>query len=288
MVRRTTAAAGLTALLALAWVSAPANASPVKLARHPDYNAGKITFSYLGDIWTANEDGTNVHRITDNRAREVYPRFSPDGKWIAFSSNRYGNYDVFVVPATGGAPKRLTYHTGNDEVVGWTRDSKNVIFRASRGDGAFTTVAVLYEIPASGGMETPLPLDWGYSGSFSPDGHSIAFNRHPSVWSRQHYRGSYSADLWIGNLTTKTYTKLLGDDRYNRLWPMWGADNNIYYVADPLPNDASVKPGSADVRKSLNNIYRIPVTGGQPVQVTKHTDGSVFWPSMSADGKVIV
>jgi tricorn protease len=287
--RRPTAAAALTALLALVWLAASASAAPVKLARHPDYNAGKITFSYLGDIWTANEDGTNVHRITDNRAREVYPRFSPDGKWIAFSSNRYGNYDVFVVPATGGTPKRLTYHTGNDEVVGWTRDSKNVIFRASRGDGAFPTVAVLYQIPAAGGMETPLPVDWGYSGSFSPDGRSIVFNRHPSVWSRQHYRGSYAADLWIGNLANNTYTKLLGDDRYNRLWPMWGADNNIYYVADPLPNDASVKPGSAEVRKSLNNIYRIPATGGgQPVQVTKHTDGNVFWPSISADGKVIV
>ena len=289
MVRRTTAAMGLIALLVLAASPVSLEAEPVKLARHPDYNAGKITFSYLGDIWTANEDGTNIHRLTDNRAREVYPRFSPDGKLIAFSSNRYGNYDVFVVPAAGGTPKRLTYHTGNDEVVGWSRDGRNVIFRASRGDGVFPNVAVLYEVPAAGGMETALPVDWGYSGSFSPDGHSIVFNRHPSVWSRQHYRGSYAADLWIGNLTTNTYTKLLADDRFNRLWPMWGADNNIYYVADPLPNDASVKAGSADVRKSLNNIYRVSASGsGQPVQVTKHADGNVFWPSMSADGKVIV
>jgi tricorn protease len=289
MVRRTTAAVGLVALLALAGGLSPVAAAPVKLARHPDYNAGKITFSYLGDIWTANEDGTNVHRVTDNRAREVYPRFSPDGKWIAFSSNRYGNYDVFVVATAGGAPKRLTYHTGNDEVVGWTRDSTNIIFRASRGDGVFPSVAVLYRIPVGGGTETPLPVDWGYWCSFSPDGRSMVFNRHPSVWSRQHYRGSYSADLWIGNSSDNTFRKLLPDDRYNRLWPMWGADNNIYYVADPLPNDASVAPGSGEVRKSLNNIYRIPASGtGQPVQVTKHADGNVFWPSMSADGKTIV
>src|SRR6516225_11604597 len=115
MVRRTTVVACLFALLALALGPGPLEAAPVRLARHPDYNAGKITFSYLGDIWTANEDGTNVHRITDNRAREVYPRFSPDGRWIAFSSNRYGNYDVFVVPVEGGTPRRLTFHTGNDE-----------------------------------------------------------------------------------------------------------------------------------------------------------------------------
>jgi tricorn protease len=276
----------LPALFAL--VPIPAAAAPVRLARHPDYHAGRVAFSYLGDIWTASDDGTAVQRITDNSAREVYPRFSPDGRWIAFSSNRYGNYDVFVVPVAGGTPKRLTYHTGADDVVGWTRDSQQIIFRSARGDGAFPTVAVLYKIAAAGGMETPLPLDWGYWGSYSPDGKSLAFNRHPAVWSRQHYRGSYAADLWIANLTTRSYTKLLGDERYNRYWPMWGADDAIYFVADPLPNDKNVKAGSSEVRKSANNIYRIPAKGGQPVQVTRHTDGNVFWPSMSSDGKVIV
>ena len=163
-----------------------------------------------------------------------------------------------------------------------------MIFRSARGDGAFPSVAVLYQIPAAGGMEKPLPVDWGYWGSFSPDGKSLAFNRHPAVWSRQHYRGSYAADLWVANLPNNTYTKLLADERYNRYWPMWGADDAIYFVADPLPNDKSVKPGSFEVRKSLNNIYKIPAKGGQPVQVTKHADGNVFWPSMSSDGKVIV
>src|SRR5262245_15701368 len=115
MVRKTTARGAILALLALA--PAAVSAAPVRLARHPDYNAGKITFSYLGDIWTANEDGSSPHRVTDNIAREVYPRFSPDGKWVAFASNRYGNYDVFVIPTAGGAPTRLTYHTGNDEVA---------------------------------------------------------------------------------------------------------------------------------------------------------------------------
>ena len=93
-------------------------AAPIKLARHPDYHAGKIVFSYLGDLWVANEDGTGAHRVTDHTARDIYPRFSPDGKWIAFSSNRYGNNDVFVIPAEGGAAKQLTFHSGNDEVVG--------------------------------------------------------------------------------------------------------------------------------------------------------------------------
>src|SRR5262245_62159402 len=111
MFRRALLGASLCALLALAVGTAqPAAAppGPIKLARYPDYRAGKVAFSYLGDIWTANEDGSGVLRITDNTARETYPRFSPDGKWIAFSSNRFGNNDVFVVPTGGGMPTRLT------------------------------------------------------------------------------------------------------------------------------------------------------------------------------------
>ncbi|MCX6546336.1 MAG: S41 family peptidase [Acidobacteria bacterium] len=265
-----------------------AAAAPVRLARHPDYHAGKIAFSYLGDIWVANEDGSNVVRVTDNTGRDVYPRFSPDGKWIAFASNRYGNYDVFVVPAAGGTPKRLTYHTGNEEVVGWTRDSQRIVFRTARGDGAFPSVATLYEVPAAGGADRALPVDWGYWGNYSPDGKQFVFNRHPGVWSRQHYRGSYAADLWIGDLAQKTYKPLLGGERYNRYWPMWGPKDEIYFVADPLPNDKAVKPGSPDVLKSVNNIYKVGIAGGAPVQVTRHTSGSLFWPSMSSDGKVIV
>ena len=98
MVRRLSSYTALTTilLLGLAW---PALSGPIRLAHQPDYHAGRVAFSYLGDIWTAGEDGTAVQRITDNGAREVFPRFSPDGRWIAFSSNRYGNYDVFVVPA---------------------------------------------------------------------------------------------------------------------------------------------------------------------------------------------
>ncbi|HEX7137469.1 MAG TPA: S41 family peptidase, partial [Vicinamibacterales bacterium] len=288
MVRHAFRVTSIAAVIALFGSVLAAAGAPIRLARHPDYRAGKVTFSYLGDIWIANEDGTSVVRLTDNRAREIYPRFSPDGRWIAFSSNRYGNNDVFVIPSAGGAPRRLTYHTGNDEVVGWSRDSQSILFRATRGDGAFPTVATLYEVPVNGGPERPLPVDWGYYGSYSPDGKSLVFNRHPAVWSRQHYRGSYSADLWIANVAERTFSKLLADERYNRYWPMWGADNAIYFVADPLANDRNVTPGSADVRKSVNNIYKVPVQGGQPIQVTKHPDGNLFWPSMSSDGKTIV
>ncbi len=262
-------------------------AGEVKLARHPSYHAGKIAFSYLGDIWTVNEDGANPRRITDHRARDIYPRFSPDGQWIAFSSNRYGNYDVFIIPAASGAARRLTYHTGNDLVVGWSRDGQRVVFQAARGR-LFPGIPNLYEVSIEGGLEQPLPTDWGAWASYSPDGKQLVFNRHPMVWWRKHYRGSYAADLWAMDTGTRNFRKLLDDGtQHNRFWPMWG-NGEIYFVSDRLANEKNVRPGSPEVLKSVNNIWKVPARGGEPVQVTRHTSGHLFFPSISGDGKVIV
>jgi len=261
----------------------------VRLIRHPAFSKGKVAFSYLGDIWVANENGTDVERLTDNAAREVFPRFSPDGNWIAFSSNREGNYDVFVIPASGGKPKQLTFNSSDDNVVGWTSDSKRVLFASSRGKGAFPNVATLFEVSIDGGLEQAVPTDWGYSGSYSADGSKLAFVRHPSVWSRKHYRGSYAADLWVMDVASKKFTRLSDPDyKGNYLWPMYGRNGEIYFVADRMPNEKAVKWGSSEIYKSANNIWKISDRGGAPVQVTHHTSGNLFFPSISADGKTIV
>src|SRR5262249_28510850 len=96
------AARWVAALAVLGLLTASASAAAIRLARHPDYHNGKVVFSYLGDLWLVNEDGSGPQRLTVHRARDPHPRFSPDGKWIAFSSDRYGNNDVFVIPAAGG------------------------------------------------------------------------------------------------------------------------------------------------------------------------------------------
>jgi tricorn protease len=282
MLRKVLLAAALFLLPALA----PAQ---VKLLRHPAYSHGKVAFSYLGDIWVANENGSGAQRLTDNTARDVYPRFSPDGNWIAFSSNRDGNYDVFVIPTAGGKPKQLTFHTADDNVVGWSADGKNVVFSSVRGNGAFPSVATLWEIAAAGGTETPLPVDWGANASYSPDGKKLAFMRHPSVWSRQHYRGSYAADLWVMDVASKAYTQLSRQDDYkgNWLWPMYG-NGSIYFVSDRTPNEKNIQYGGAAVMQSKNNIWKVPEKGGPAVPVTHHQDGNLYFPSISADGKVIV
>jgi tricorn protease len=263
-------------------------AADVKLLRHPSYHNGKVAFSYLGDIWVANEDGSSPQRLTVHRARDIYPRFSPDGKWIAFSSNRYGNYDVFAIPAEGGSPKQLTSNSAADLVVGWTADSKRVMFQSSRGL-MYPGIPNLYEVGIEGGLERAVPTDWGYWGSYSPDGSKLAFNRHPMVWWRQHYRGSYAADLWVMDVKDKKYTHLSdGDYKGNYFWPMYASDGNIYFVSDRLPDENHIKPGSREVLKSVNNIWKIPESGGQATQVTHHTSGRLFFPSISSDGKTIV
>ncbi len=278
------------AFLVLFLVTTPVSAKEIRLARHPDYSNGKIAFSYMGDLWLVNEDGANPQRLTVHSGRDVFPRFSPDGKWIAFSSSRQGSgYDVFVMAVEGGTPRQLTWHSAGDTVVGWTRDSKKVVFQSPRGL-LYPGIANLYEAPIDGGLEQPIATDWGYWGGYSPDGKRFAFNRHPASWSRKHYRGSYSADLWVMDVEAKTFRRILDertpdDQKPNNFWPMYGNNGEIFFVSD---RDVTAKAGSPKVMGSANNIWKVADYGGQPKQVSKHTSGSLFFPSMSSDGKTIV
>ncbi len=287
----------VVAALALVTGRAAESAGPViaqgkaRLLRHPTYSNGKIAFSYLGDLWIVNDDGSEVRRLTVHGARDVYPRFSPDGTRIAFSSNRDGNYDVFVVPAAGGKPRQLTFHTADDTVAGWSPDGRRIVFVSSRNKGVFPSVSTLFEISAEGGMEESIPGDWGSSASYSPDGSKLAFTRHPSGWTRQHYRGAYATDLWLMEVASNKFTRLgNGEYKGNYLWPMFGRSGEIYFVADRLPGEAekSVKFAGPEVMKSVYNIWKIPAPGGAPVQVTHHTSGNLAFPSISADGTTIV
>ncbi len=279
----------VVSVIAVLFLASIVSAKQIQIPRHPDYHDGKIAFSYLGDIWVVNEDGSSPRRLTVHAARDLYPRFSPDGKWIAFSSNRYGNLDVFVIPAEGGEPKQLTFHSAPDNVVGWSRDSRYVIFSSARGV-VYPGVANLYRVSISGGLEELLPTDWGYWGSYSPDGKTFVFNRHAPTWWRKHYRGSNAADLWIYDADKKSYRKILDTgtndrEKANNAWPQYAPNGEIYFVSD---RDVTAVAGTPDVLKSTNQIWKIPENGGKPTQVTHFKDGSLFYPSISSDGKVIM
>src|SRR5581483_4587842 len=143
-------------LVSVAVSVAPAASAqePIRFARTPDISPdGKhVAFSYLGDIWVVEAIGGVARPVTMHEAHDVNPVFSPDGKWLAFSSNRHGSYDVYVVPAVGGKPRRLTFDSGHDMVTGWTPDGRHVVFSSTRTT-KFPPQAESYTVPVEGGPE---------------------------------------------------------------------------------------------------------------------------------------
>src|ERR1044071_3633879 len=143
------------------------------LMRTPTLNKTHIVFSYAGDLWSVARDGGEASRLTTGVGREFNPLFSPDGQWIAFTGEYDGNVDVYVMPAAGGVPRRLTWHPGGDQLAGWTPDGKSVLFVSSRSAETGRT-AQLFTMPIDGVYPTAVPLPMAYEGSYSPDGARFA------------------------------------------------------------------------------------------------------------------
>ncbi|HEX7332262.1 MAG TPA: S41 family peptidase [Pyrinomonadaceae bacterium] len=249
----------------------PAFGREARLVRYPHYHNGRIVFSYLGDIWTADENGQNVQRLTVNRARDVYGRFSPDGKWIAFSSERNGNLDVYLIPAGGGNTKQLTSHSADDTVLGWSADSRSVMFSSNRGEDFMPQ---LYLVSTEGGMPWKAGTDMGVQASYSPDGKRLAYNQKAQAYWRKFYRGSFQSDIMVMDVAAKKFTQITDFDGLDS-WPMWGHDGHIYFVSDRDGN-------------GLTNIWRVSDNGGKADKVTTFKSGDIRWPAISADGRVIV
>lgn len=242
-----------------------------KLVRYPHYHQGRVAFTYIGDIWTADETGQNIHRLTAHKARDVYPRFSPDGKWVAFSSDRNGNLDVYIIPVEGGAPKQLTFHSADDSVQAWSPDSRQVLFASNRNEDF---AGKLYVVSIDGGMPKNAGADMGAYATFSPDGRRLAINRRSQAYWRKYYRGAAASDVTVVDVAAAKFTDLTDFDGVDT-WPMWSQDRHVYFVSDREGN-------------GLTNIWRVPETGGKAERVTSFSNGDVRWPAMSADGKTIV
>ena len=184
--RRDRAALALCVAAAIGALSSPVaaqTADPIRFARAQRRiaNDGRVAFTYQDDIWVVDADGSNPHRLTVNIARDFSPRFSPDGKWIAFTSARTGNNDVFIMPSTGGEPKQLTWYSGDDQALYWTPDGKGVVMSSARGSNAWGSP--LYVQPIDGSVAHPLGMGIARAGMISQDGSTIAFNRNlPSTW----------------------------------------------------------------------------------------------------------
>ena len=220
----------LVALLVLCAAICLGQSNPPLLLRKPAVSKTQIVFNYAGDLWVADRNGGDAHRLTAGVGAKTDPMFSPDGSMIAFTGEYAGNNDVYVVPAAGGQPNRLTHHPDPDNVVGWTPDGKSVLFRSNRNsyyDGA----GKLFTVSLKGGLPAELPLAMAEKGSFSPDGSHLAYVPH-GKWQRawKRYRGGQTTPIWIANLADSTVEKIPRENS-NDSDPMW-VGNTIYFLSD--------------------------------------------------------
>jgi len=286
--RRTTHAILAVLALALLSNSLPAQ-EPIQMARTPDISPdGKlVAFSYLGDIWVVETIGGKARPVTVHRAHEINPVFSPDGRSIAFSSNRHGSYNVFVIPVDSGKPKQLTFDSANDHVTGWSPDGKAVLFASSRST-SFPPSFELYTVPVEGGMARRVTAAEGREGVFSPKGDRIAYVRGPGAWYRKGYRGSSNDDIWICNADGSNNRQLTTNNVQDNS-PMWSADGqSIYYVSECHATPANIVRQSADSTLPPGSVAADTAERPKPQQITHHADDAVRRARISANGQWIV
>jgi tricorn protease len=207
-----------------------AQTDPPLLLRQPTVSKSEIVFTYAGDLWSVARDGGETHRLTSALGTNTDARFSPDGSMIAFTGQYAGNRDVYVMPAAGGQPKRLTYHPSRDDVVGWTPDGKSVLFASPR-HSYYRFNNQLFTVPVTGGPATELPLPIAEEGSLSPDGTHLAYVPHGQwqpAW--KHYRGGQTTPIWIADLKDSSVQKIPRENS-NDFNPMW-IGNTIYFLSD--------------------------------------------------------
>lgn len=265
----------LAAILPLVSMSAKEEA---RLLRFPSVGGDKIAFTYAGDLYIVPINGGEAVRLTSDIGYEMFSRFSPDGKTIAFTAQYDGNTEVYTIPAEGGSPKRITYTATvdrddigdrmgpNNIVMCWTPDGKNIVFRTKwhtfsglRGQ--------LYSISAEGGEPVRIPTTEGGFCSYSPDGSRLALNRmfrEFRTW--KYYRGGQADDIWINTVGTTELQNITNNDAQD-IFPMWIGDE-IYYMSD---------------RDQIMNLFCYNTVTGATSKVTDFTEYDCKFPSFSKD-----
>lgn len=270
---RSAASSFVLALALLAAVAAPAAPAtgPTKMLTQPALSAERVAFVYGNDLWTSHLDGSGVTRITSGPGTKTSPAFSPDGSLLAFTAELDGNLDVFVVPATGGVPKRLTWHPSRDTVQGFTPDGRAVLFSSPR-EAFSNRHDQLYTVPVEGGTVTKLPIPHAARAVFSPDGKTIAYTpnapRHLQ-WKR--YRGGTVSRIWLYDVATHAVVKVPQPaGRCNDLNPAW-VGTTLYLTSD---------------RYGEFNVYSFDAKTSTLAKVTSHDDFPVLHAA-SAAGKIV-
>jgi tricorn protease len=232
--------------------------------RDPDISGNTLVFSSSGDIMTADVGGGVATRLTSHMGEERYPAFSPDGEWIAFTGEYYGNDDVFVIPANGGQPRQLTYHRSRDRVVGFNPDG-DVIFQSERTPPQ--RAPELYTVSIDGGFPEKMPFLRAAEIAYEPNGDRVALQpmRAYQVWNQ--YHGGGAEKIWVGTTEDADF-ELISNSDGNESYPMWSNFGRICYVTD------------IDGRE---NFYSMLPDGSDLRQLTRFTDFDVRTPKMDGD-----
>jgi tricorn protease len=254
-----------------------------RLLRFPAISATQIVFTYAGDLYTVSTTGGVARKVTNDVGFEMFARFSPDGKWIAFTGQYDGNTEVYLMPSEGGIPKRLTFTAtlGRDDVsdrmgpnnivMGWKHDGKHIIFRSRKREwNSFN--GQLYLESIDGDLPEELPLPRGGFCSYSPDDKQFAYNRvfrEFRTWKR--YRGGMADDIWIYDFEKKTIENITNNPAQDII-PMWSG-NKIYFLSD---------------RDSLKrmNLYVYDLTTKATQKLTDFTEFDIKFPSLGPNAIV--
>ena len=251
-----------------------------KLLRFPDVDGDRVAFSYASDLWISPATGGTAVRLTAHPGMEVFAKFSPDGKWIAFTGQYDGDEQVYVMPASGGEPKQLTFYPAkgpltprwgyDNQVMGWSNDGKSIVFRSQR-DSYTLPISRLYTVPMTGGAPVALPMPEAGSGDYSPDGSKMIYSpRTRDFRSEKRYGGGQANTLYIYDLQTNDARKISEGVRASRD-AMWIGDK-VFYNSD---------------RDGKFNLYAFDVTGGKTAQVTNFKDWEVRWASSDDQSRIV-
>ena len=252
----------LFALFIMAAFSSTAQVD-ARLFRYADVSENQIAFVYAGDIWIVSKDGGQASRLSSPEGEEVRPKFSPDGKTLAFSANYDGSLDVYTLPVNGGLPKRITWR--GCVITDWHPDGNKIMFSTGEESGR-QRFSRLFTIDKDGGLPEVLPPAYAETGCFSPNGKQLAFtdkSRLNRTWKR--YRGGMAPDIYVMNLSDYSTINITNNDASDEL-PMWH-NNTIYYLSD----------NGAEKRY---NVWAYDTKAKTSKQLTDFADYDVHFPSI--------